>query len=103
VAHDLGATLRTFRVKLYGLEVLLEVEGGRRTQGWFAGIEPPIEERGEATLRLVEHGLLESRPAPEHFLLTDAGRRLLANVRAKIAPGGHVDWTRIDEIDFRLL
>ena len=103
MADNLGATLREFRVKLYGLEVLLEAEGGRRTESWFTGAQPLIEERGEATDRLVERGLLERRPSPEHFTLTDRGRRLLANVRAQIASGGRVDWTRIDEVDFPLL
>ena len=100
---DFRETIRVLRLRLYGLEVLLAAEGGRRTEGWFLGKGVADEERGEATRRLVDHGLLEPRPAPTHFALTDRGRLLLVNVRAKIAPDGRVDWNRIDEVDFPLM
>ncbi len=93
-------TLREFRVKLLGVEILLEVEKGRRTKEWLDGAALPADERAEATRRLVERGFLEARQEPVHYALTDAGRRLLANIRAKIGPDGRVNWTRIDEADF---
>jgi hypothetical protein len=87
-------------VRLLGVEILLEVEKGRRTKEWLDGAALPADEGAEATRRLVQHGFLEARPEPVHYLLTEAGRRLLANIRAKIGPNGRVDWTKIDEVDF---
>lgn len=100
---DLRETIRETRLKLSGLEVLLAAEGERRTEGWFSGTAPADGERGEATHRLVERGLLEARPAPVHYALSDSGRRMLANIRAKIAPDGRVDWNRVGEVDFPLM
>ncbi len=100
---DLRETIRQMRLRLHGLEVLLAAERERRTEEWFSDEGAGDGERGEATRRLVEHGLLEPRPAPTHFALSDRGRALLANVRAKVAPDGRVDWTRVDEVDFPLL
>ena len=84
---DLLETLREFRLKLYGLEALLEAEGGRRTEAWFTGVDPPDDTRKEATTRLIERGLREPKPAPQHFGLTDRGQRLLANTDAQPSPG----------------
>lgn len=97
---SLRARLHEFRLKLCGLEILLEAESGRRAEGWFTGVEPPHDVRGEATQRLVTRGLLERRPAPVHYALTAAGREVLSAVRARIGARGRVDWTRVDEIDF---
>jgi len=93
-------TLREFRVKLLGVEVLLEVEKGRRTKEWLEGAALPADERAEATRRLIDRGFLEQRPEPDQYVLTDAGKHLLKNIRGKIASNGKVDWTRIAEVDF---
>ncbi len=90
-------TLKDFRLKLYELELLLEAEKGRRIEGEFTGAEPENEERADALRRRVDRGLLERRPASENFAVTDAGHRMLLNVRKKIAPDSRVDWTRIAE------
>jgi hypothetical protein len=56
-----------------------------------------------AVRRVVETGLIEPAPAPEHFRLTDAGRRFVANVRRKIEKDGKIGWGRVNEVDFPTL
>jgi hypothetical protein len=85
-----------YRQKVYMLEVLLEVERGRRTVEWFKD----HEERSPAVDRLVANGCLEGAPPPAHFRLTDAGTRLLKNVRAKTAAEGRIDWSGVRDVDF---
>ncbi len=101
--RELLNEVKEFRQKLYQLEILLEIEGGRRSRDWFAGKAPEEPERAEAVDRLVKTGLIEPASAPEHFRLTQQGAHLLTNVRARIAAEGRIDWTRVNELDFRKL
>lgn len=100
---DLLSGARELRQKLYRLEILLEMEKGRRSRGWFTGKAPEDVERPAAIKRLSETGLIEPAPAPEHFRLTPDGRDFLKDVRAKVGTQGGLDWTRADEIDFSKL
>jgi hypothetical protein len=100
---DLLHGAREFREKLHRLEVLLEIEQGGRSRGWFAGTGPQSAERAAAITRLTETGLVEAAAPPAHFRLTAEGFEFLQDVRAKIGAGSALDWTRTDEIDFSKL
>lgn len=100
---DLLSDARQLRQKLHGLEVLLEIEKGRRGRGWLARKKPEDLERAAAVRRLVRSGLVETAPPPAHWQLTSDGREFLRDVRAKVGAGGALDWTRADEIDFSRL
>lgn len=100
---DLLSDARQLRQRLYRLEVLLEIEKGRRGRGWLAGRKPEDLERAAAVRRLVRSGLVETAPPPAHFRLTPDGRDFLRDVRAKVTAQGDLDWTRADEIDFSRL
>src|SRR6266536_706465 len=98
VSDDLHGSARDLRRKLYRLEVLLDIEKGR-----LGGDAPKDAERAAALARLLDSGLIEAAPAPEHFRLKPDGRDFLKAVRSKVAFHGMVDWTRVDEIDFSKL
>jgi hypothetical protein len=100
---DLLRDARDLRQKLQCLEVLLEIERGRKGRGWFGGKAVVDPERSAAIKRLSKTGLVESAPAPIHFRLTSEGREFLKDVRAKVSKGGELDWTHADEIDFSKL
>jgi hypothetical protein len=100
---DLLSDARGLRQKLYRLEVLLQIEGGRRSRSWFTGKAPEDPERTAATRKLAKAGLIEAAPPPAHFRLTPDGRDFLKDVRAKVGARGGLDWTRADEIDFSKL
>jgi hypothetical protein len=100
---DLLGDARDLRQKLYRLEVLLRIEKGRRSRGWFTGQAPEDPERAAAMRRLAKTGLIEAAPPPIHFRLTPEGRDFLKDVRAKVGASGELDWTRADEIDFSKL
>ena len=100
---DLLGDARELRQKLYRLEVLLQIEKGRRSRAWFTGSAPEDPQRGAALRRLAKNGLIETAPPPVHFRLTPEGREFLKDVRAKVGGGGELDWTRADEIDFSKL
>ena len=93
---DLLEEVREIRQKLSMLEVLLEVEGGKRTAEWFK--DDP--ERRAAVERLEKTGRLERTAPPAHFRLTEAGARLLVNVRKKTSNGGRIDWSKVRDADF---
>ena len=98
---DLLGDARDLREKLYRLELLLQLEGGRRSRSWFTGKEDP--QRTAAMRKLVKADLIEAAPPPIHFRLTPEGRDFLKDVRAKVGARGELDWTRADEIDFSKL
>ena len=98
---DLLDQTKELRQKLYMLEALLQIEKGRRTTEWFEGKAPEDHERPEAVKRLLETGLIEAEPSPGHFRLAPGGRIFLSNVRARIGDEGKIDWTRVNQIDFR--
>ena len=100
---DLLHDARQLRLKLYRLEVLLEIEKGGRSRSWFAGKTAETAERTAAFKRLTETGLIEAAEPPAHFRLTPEGREFLQDLRAKIGAGGPLDWTHADEIDFSKL
>jgi len=100
---DLLNDARELRQKLHRLEVLLEIEKGRRTRSWFAGKSPQDLERPAAIKRLTDAGLIEPAPPPDHFRVTTDGWEFLRDVRAKVGAAGGLDWTRADEIDFSKL
>jgi DNA-binding PadR family transcriptional regulator len=100
---DLLSDARDLRQKLYRLEVLLQIENGRRSRSWFTGKVPEDPQRTVAMRRLVKTGLIEAAPPPIHFRLTPEGRDFLKDVRAKVSAHGELDWTRADEIDFSKL
>ena len=100
---DLLSGARDLRQKLYRLEVLLQIKGGRRTRDWFAGKSPVDSERVAVIRRLVRTGLIEPVPAPTYFRLTADGHDFLKDVRTKVGSQGALDWTRADEIDFSKL
>jgi hypothetical protein len=100
---DLLNDARELRQKLHRLEVLLEIEKGPRTRGWFAGKAPQDAERAAAVKRLRDSGLIEPAAPPDHFRVTAEGWEFLKDVRAKVGAGGSLDWTRVDEIDFSKL
>ena len=97
---DLLHGARGLRQKLYHLEVLLEIEKGRRSRSWFAGKAP---ERAAAVKRLADAGLIEAAAPPARLRLTAEGFEFLKDVRAKVGAGDALDWTRADEIDFSKL
>jgi hypothetical protein len=100
---DLLSDARDLRQKLYRLEVLLQIEKGRRSRGWFRGLAPEDPQRTAAMGKLVKTGLIEAAPSPVHFRLTPEGRDFLKDVREKVGAHGELDWTRADEIDFSKL
>jgi len=100
---DLLNDARQLRQKMYHLEVLLEVEKGERSRGWFTGKAARSAERTRALERLTETGLIEAMPPPEHYRITSAGFEFLQDLRAKTGAGGPLDWTRADEIHFSKL
>ena len=100
---DLLGDARELREKLYRLEVLLQVERGRRGRAWFTGKAPEDPQRAAAMRRLSRTGLIETALPPIHFRLTSEGRAFLKDVRAKVGAHGELDWTRADEIDFSKL
>jgi hypothetical protein len=100
---DLLSNARDLRQKLYRLEVLLQVEKGRRGRSWFTGKVPEDAERAAAMKKLVKAGLIEAAPPPAHFRLTTDGWEFLKDVRAKVGAHGALDWTHTDEIDFSRL
>ena len=100
---DLLSDARDLRQKLYRLEVLLQIERGRRTRAWFDGKAPADADRPAAVKRLSKVGLIEVAAPPVHFRLTPEGRIFLKDVRAKVGAQGELDWTRADEIDFSKL
>jgi hypothetical protein len=100
---DLLSDARDLRQKLYRLEVLLQIEKGRRSRTWFTGKAPEDPQRTVAMRKLVKAGLIEVVPRPIHFRLTPEGRDFLRAVRAKVGAHGELDWTRADEIDFSKL
>jgi len=100
---DLLGDARELRQKLYRLELLLQIEGGRRSRSWFTGKAPEDPQRTVAMKKLVKAGLVEAAPPPTHFRLTPEGRDFLKDVRAKVGAHGGLDWTRADEIDFSKL
>jgi len=97
---DLLDAARQLRQKIYHLEVLLEIEKGGRSRGWFASRTQESAEWTKAINRLTETGLIETAPAPVHFRLTPEGHEFLQDLRAKTGAGGPLDWTRADEIHF---
>lgn len=103
MSDDLHGSARDLRQKLYRLEVLLDIEKGRVGGDGMAGEALRDVERAAALSRLVESGLIEAAPPPEHFRLKPDGRDFLKAVRSKVAFQGMVDWTRVDEIDFSKL
>lgn len=100
---DLLGSARELRQKLYRLEVLLDIEKGRRSGDSQTGKAAKDVERAAAITRLSTSGLIESAPAPERYRLTPEGRDFLKVVRSKVASHGMIDWTRVDEIDFAKL
>src|SRR4249920_944090 len=100
---DLLGDARDLRQKLYRLEVLLQVEQGRRSRSWFTGKAPEDPQQAAAMKRLSKAGLIEAVPPPIHFRLTPEGREFLKDIRSKVGAGGELDWTRADEIDFSRL
>jgi len=100
---DLLSDARELRQKLYRLEVLLELEGGRRGRSWFGGKAPEDPQRTAAMKKLVKAGFVEAAPPPVHYRLTPEGRDFLKDVRDKVGARSGLDWTRADEIDFSKL
>jgi len=100
---DLLSDARDLRQKLYRLEVLLQVEKGRRSRSWFSGKVPDDPQHVAAMKRLSKSGLIEPAPSPAHFRLTSEGREFLKDIRSKVGARGELDWTRADEIDFSKL
>ena len=100
---DLFNSARDLRQKLYGLEMLLQVEKGRRNRGWFSGKVAEDPQHAAAMKRLSKAGLIEPAPPPAHFRLTSEGRQFLKDIRSKVGAHGELDWTRADEIDFTKL
>ena len=100
---DLLHDARQLRLKIYRLEVLLEIEKGGRSRSWFAAKPSGTAERTAAVRRLIETGLIEEADPPAHFRLTSEGREFLQDLRSKVGAGGPLDWSRADEIDFSKL
>ena len=100
---DLLSDARELRQKLHRLEVLLEIEKGRRSRSWFSGKTPNDVERPAAIKRLTDVGLIEPAPPPDHFRVTSNGWEFLQDVRTKVGAAGGLDWSRVDEIDFSKL
>lgn len=100
---DLLSDARQLRQKLHRLEVLLEIEKGPPSRGWLAGKSPADVERPAAIKRLLDTGLIEPAPAPQHYRVTPDGWEFLQTLRARVGGSGGLDWTRVDEIDFTKL
>jgi hypothetical protein len=100
---DLLSGARDLRQKLHRLEVLLQIEKGRRGRDWFAGRSPDDPERPAVIRRFVRSGLIEAAAPPAYYRLTPEGRDFLKDVRAKVGGQGPLDWTYADEIDFSKL
>jgi len=100
---DLLGSARELRQKLYRLEVLLDVEKGRRKSSRGAKSPANDAERAAALKRLVASGLIEADGAPGQFRLTSDGFEFLKAVRSKVGSAGALDWMRADEIDFSRL
>ena len=100
---DLLGDARELRQKLYRLEVLLEIEKGRRSRGWFTGKAPEDSQRATAMRRLSKTGLIEPVGSPAHFKLTVDGHEFVRDLRGKVGGGRALDWTHADEIDFSKL
>ncbi|HEX6078883.1 MAG TPA: hypothetical protein VF197_04575 [Methylomirabilota bacterium] len=100
---DLLNDARELRQKLYRLEVLLEIEKGPQSRSWFAGRSPEDVERPAAIRRLLDTGLIEAAPAPQHYRVTADGWDFLKTLRARVGGSSGLDWTRVDEIDFSKL
>lgn len=103
MSDDLLGSARDLRQKLYRLEVLLDIEKGRKGRESPAGKSPQDAERAAAIARLSDAGLIEATTAPERLRLSAEGRDFLKVVRAKVTSHGMIDWTRVDEIDFSRL
>src|SRR5678816_1982657 len=100
---DLLSDARDLRQKLYRLEVLLQIEKGRRRRGWFTGEAPEDPQRAAAMKRLSKTGLIETAPPPNHFRLTPEGRAFLKDVRAGPVQLPLSADLGADEIDFSKL
>lgn len=100
---DLLSDARELRQKLHRLEVLLEIEKGPQSRGWFTGKAPEDVERPAAIRRLLDTGLIEPAPEPEHYRVTTDGWEFLQTLRARVGGSSGLDWTRVDEIDFSKL
>jgi hypothetical protein len=100
---DLLRDARELRQKLHRLEVLLEIEKGPQSRGWFEGTSPSDVERPAAIKRLLDTGLIEPAPAPQHYRVTADGWEFLKTLRARVGGSSGLDWTRVDEIDFSKL
>ena len=100
---DLLGSARELRQKLYRLEVLLDIEKGRRKPSRGAKSPANDAERAAALKRLVASGLIEADGAPSQFRLTSDGFEFLKAVRSKVGSAGALDWMRADEIDFSRL
>jgi hypothetical protein len=72
-------------------------------QRWFAGKAPQDLERPAAIKRLLDTGLIEPAPAPQHYRVTADGWEFLQALRARVGGSSGLDWTRVDEIDFSKL
>src|SRR5262249_53590274 len=97
---DLVHDARQLRLKLYRLEVLLEIEKGGRSRSWFAGKTAETTERTAAFKRLTETGLIEAADPPAHFRLTTEGREFIQDLRSKVGGGGPLAWAHTDEDGF---
>lgn len=100
---DLLSSARELRQKLYQLEVLLQIEKGRRGRTSFGESARKDAERAAAVKRLSKTGLIEAAPSPAGYRLTPEGRDFLKDVRSKVSTQGRLDWTHADEIDFSKL
>lgn len=100
---DLLRDARELRLKLHRLEILLEIEKGRRSRTWFEGKGPEDPERPAAIKRLLKAKFIEPAAAPAHYRVTPDGYDFLQDVRAKVGGHGPLDWTHTDEIDFSKL
>jgi len=100
---DLLGSARELRQKLYRLEVLLDVEKGRRKASRGAKSAANDAERAAALKRLVASGLIEADGSPGQYRLTSDGFEFLKAVRSKVGSAGALDWMRADEIDFSRL
>jgi hypothetical protein len=103
MSDDLLSDARELRQKLQRLEVLLEIEKGPRSRSWFAGKAPQDLERPAAIKRLLDTGLIEPAPAPQHYRVTADGWEFLQALRARVGGSSGLDWTRVDEIEFSKL
>lgn len=89
------------------LEVLEAIAKARMNRQWFEGDTPQMKDkdRGQATKDLlwmdfIEEGEGYSQSYPHPFCLTARGRTFLEDVMSKIGKDGHIDWQRVNEIEF---